>query len=136
MAALVWAKTRNEFDQPIRVAESDSGRFTIDGNNYGRNRWTVTYPTGDYGMVDTLREAIEWAELWLLDAQAALAARSTAGDDPDWRNKARYADNVALTYLEDAPAGRGPWFVVTVNKVVLETADYPAALAEFESRAA
>ena len=26
-----------------------------------RNRWTVTYPDGDYGMVDALAEAKAWA---------------------------------------------------------------------------
>lgn len=60
-----FTKTTNEFGQTIRVADTEAGRFTIDGNNATRNRWTVTYPDGDYGMVDTMREAIAWAELWL-----------------------------------------------------------------------
>jgi len=46
------------------------GLYTIDGNNYGRNRWTVTYPDGDYGMVDALAEAKAWAEQ---DAEARSA---------------------------------------------------------------
>lgn len=29
----------------------------------GRMRWTVSYPSGDYGMTDTLGEAIAWANL-------------------------------------------------------------------------
>jgi hypothetical protein len=44
-------------------AESPWGLYTIDGNNAGRNRWTVTYPDGDYGMVDALAEAKGWAEI-------------------------------------------------------------------------
>jgi hypothetical protein len=42
-------------------ATSPWGLYTIDGNNYGRNRWTVTYPSGDYGMADALSEAKLWA---------------------------------------------------------------------------
>lgn len=42
-------------------ATSPWGLYTIDGNNYGRNRWTVTYPSGDFGMVDALTEAKAWA---------------------------------------------------------------------------
>jgi hypothetical protein len=38
-------------------ATSPWGLYTIDGNNYGRNRWTVTYPNSDYAMVDALAEA-------------------------------------------------------------------------------
>ena len=44
-------------------ATSPWGLYTIDGTgSYGRNRWTVTYPDGDYGMVDALAEAKLWAE--------------------------------------------------------------------------
>lgn len=43
-------------------ATSPRGLYTIDGNNAGRNRWTVTYPDGDYGMCDALAEAKLWAE--------------------------------------------------------------------------
>jgi hypothetical protein len=39
------------------------GVYMINGNNYGRNRWTVTYPNGDFGMTDSLAEAKAWAEL-------------------------------------------------------------------------
>ena len=42
-------------------ATSPHGLYTIDGGGYGRNRWTVTYPDGDYGMVDSLGEAKAWA---------------------------------------------------------------------------
>jgi len=42
-------------------ATSPAGLYIIDGNNAGRNRWTVTYPGGDYGMVDALTEAKAWA---------------------------------------------------------------------------
>ena len=42
-------------------ATSPWGLYMIDGNNAGRNHWTVTYPSGDYGMVDALAEAKEWA---------------------------------------------------------------------------
>jgi hypothetical protein len=43
-------------------ATSPWGLYTIDGSGYGRNRWTVTYPGGDYGMVDALAEAKAWAQ--------------------------------------------------------------------------
>ena len=43
-------------------ATSPWGVYRIDGNNPGQNRWTVTYPNDDYGMVDTLGEAKAWAE--------------------------------------------------------------------------
>lgn len=44
-------------------ATAPSGLYTIDGNNAGRNRWTITYPDGDYGMVDSLGEAKAWGEV-------------------------------------------------------------------------
>lgn len=47
----------------VYSATSPWGLYMIDGNNAGRNRWTVTYPGGDYGMVDSLREAKAWAEI-------------------------------------------------------------------------
>jgi hypothetical protein len=46
----------------IYTAASPWGAYGIDGNNAGRNRWTVFYPDGDYGMVDTLGEAKAWAQ--------------------------------------------------------------------------
>jgi hypothetical protein len=61
-------KPRNKLDwtaisRGIYHATSAAGLYTIDGNNYGRNRWTVTYPDGDAGMADTLKEAKLWAEI-------------------------------------------------------------------------
>ncbi len=58
MAALRWKK----ITAGVYHATSPWGLYTIDGNNYGRNRWTVTYPSGDYGMADALAEAKLWAE--------------------------------------------------------------------------
>lgn len=57
-AKLKWKKIQ----AGVYHATSPWGLYTIDGNNYGRNRWTVTYPDGDYGMVDALAEAKAWAE--------------------------------------------------------------------------
>jgi hypothetical protein len=54
---LHWKKVRSG----VYTAASPWGVYGIDGNNYGRNRWTVTYPDGDYGMVDALAEAKAWA---------------------------------------------------------------------------
>jgi len=56
---LKWAKVK----AGVYTATSPWGLYSIDGNNYGRNRWTVTYPNGDYAMTDALREAKAWAEL-------------------------------------------------------------------------
>lgn len=55
--ALRWKK----ISPGVYHATSPVGRYVIDGNNAGRNRWTVTYPDGDYGMVDALAEAKLWA---------------------------------------------------------------------------
>lgn len=55
---LRWKKVK----AGVYAATSPWGLYSIDGNNYGRNRWTVTYPDGDYGMVDSLGEAKAWAE--------------------------------------------------------------------------
>ena len=133
MTALVWRRAENEFGQAIRLADSAAGQFSIDGNGYGRNRWTVVYPDGDAGHVDTLGEAIAWAEQWLTSATPAtpLPTRDEL-EAGAWRDLARYSGAAALTYLEDAPAGRGPWFVVGAFDVLLETHDYDLALAAFD----
>ena len=55
---LSWKKVK----AGVYHATSPWGLYTIDGNNYGRNRWTVTYPDDDYGMADALAEAKLWAE--------------------------------------------------------------------------
>jgi hypothetical protein len=55
---LKWRKVK----AGVYNAASPWGLYTIDGTGYGRNRWTVTYPGGDYGMVDALAEAKAWAE--------------------------------------------------------------------------
>lgn len=55
---LRWKKVR----AGVYHATSPWGLYTIDGNNYGRNRWTVTYPGSDYGMADALAEAKLWAQ--------------------------------------------------------------------------
>jgi len=46
----------------VRHYVSPEGHI-IDGNGYGRMRWTVVYLDGDYGMTDTLAEAKAWAEV-------------------------------------------------------------------------
>lgn len=58
VAMLSWKKIK----AGVYQATSPWGLYTIDGNNAGRNRWTVTYPGGDYGMVDALAEAKLWAD--------------------------------------------------------------------------
>lgn len=58
LGALAWKKA----GKGIYKADSPKGVYTIDGNGYGRNKWTVTYPDGDYGMADALAEAKIWAE--------------------------------------------------------------------------
>jgi hypothetical protein len=58
MATLSWKKVR----AGVYAAPSALGLYSIDGNNAGRNRWTVTYPDNDYGMTDSLSEAKAWAE--------------------------------------------------------------------------
>jgi hypothetical protein len=55
---LKWKKVR----AGVYSATSPWGLYSIDGGGAGRNRWTVTYPDGDYGMVDALAEAKAWAE--------------------------------------------------------------------------
>lgn len=54
---LPWKKV----SMGIYHATSPWGLYVIDGGGAGRNRWTVTYPDGDYGMVDSLTEAKAWA---------------------------------------------------------------------------
>ncbi|HSX23330.1 MAG TPA: hypothetical protein VLE97_11205 [Gaiellaceae bacterium] len=54
---LSWKKIR----AGVYHATSPWGLYTIDGEGAGRNRWTVTYPDSDYGMVDSLAEAKAWA---------------------------------------------------------------------------
>lgn len=60
-----WRKTKNRFDQPAEVANTKHGGYVVDGNGYGRMKWTVEYPegaeNGDYGMTDTKGEARAWA---------------------------------------------------------------------------
>lgn len=58
MATLSWKKVR----AGVYAAPSALGLYSIDGNNAGRNRWTVTYPDNDYGMTDSLSEAKAWAK--------------------------------------------------------------------------
>jgi hypothetical protein len=59
---LQWKKIK----PGVYHATSPWGLYTIDGTNAGRNRWTVTYPSNDFGMTDALAEAKAWAAL---DAQ-------------------------------------------------------------------
>src|SRR5262249_34009972 len=54
---LLWKKIA----PGIYHATSPRGLYTIDGHAAGRNRWRVTNPDGDYGMVDALAEAKAWA---------------------------------------------------------------------------
>ncbi len=51
--------------------------------------------------------------------------------EAEWKPLARYNGSTSLTYLEDAPAGRGPWFVVTAWSKD-EFAEHADALARFE----
>ncbi len=57
MTKLSWKKVR----AGVYAATSQWGLYSVDGNNYGRLRWTVTYPDGDFGMADSLGEAKAWA---------------------------------------------------------------------------
>jgi hypothetical protein len=54
----------------IVTTDRDGRRFyvradgtTIDGHGYGKMRWTVVYPSGYYGITDSLSEAKAWAEV-------------------------------------------------------------------------
>jgi len=84
---LRWKKVR----AGVYHATSPWGLYTIDGNNFGRNRWTVTYPGGDYGMADALAEAKLWAQQDADDARtsgdglgiAGPAAAHRAGGDAE-----------------------------------------------------
>jgi len=62
-----WLKTTNRFHQPAEVANTKHGGYVVDGNGYGRMKWTVEYPGGaeneDYGMTSTKGEARAWAAL-------------------------------------------------------------------------
>lgn len=68
--ALRWTKVRSG----VYVATSPAGTYHIDGNNFGRNRWNVMYPDGDYASADALAEAKAWA-----DIDADHRARRAAG---------------------------------------------------------
>lgn len=72
MGTLRWKKVT----AGVYHATSPWGLYTIDGNNAGRNRWTVTYPNDDYGMADALAEAKLWAES---DAAERASKSSKAG---------------------------------------------------------
>ncbi len=75
LGTLTWKKA----GKGVYHADTPHGRYTIDGNNAGRNRWTVTYPDGDYGMADALSEAKIWAQ----EHEASKAGRSLgAGRKP------------------------------------------------------
>lgn len=68
---LRWKKVR----AGVYHETSPWGLYTVDGNNYGRNRWTVTYPDGDYGMVDSFGEAKAWAEqAWVERSRRGVSA--------------------------------------------------------------
>lgn len=70
-AALKWKRK----SKGVYTAESELGQFVIDGNNYGRNRWTLLYPDNDVAMVDALIEAKLWADGWLEEQRAKRARR-------------------------------------------------------------
>ena len=53
--------------------------------------------------------------------------------ETEWKPMARYSNTKALTYLEDAPQGRGPWFLATINEIE-EFADYRDAVKAFSKR--
>lgn len=80
---LRWKKIR----AGVYHATSPWGLYTIDGSGYGRNRWTVTYPDSDYGMVDALAEAKAWAQ-----------------QDADGRVQRRPAHATKKTSLKKTPA--------------------------------
>lgn len=88
-AALVWRKESGDYDQVVYRADSPIGTYEIDGNNPGRNHWTIIYPSKrpdwgeppDYGMVDTLAEAKAWAEMDLESRVGKQAALVTAEAD-------------------------------------------------------
>jgi hypothetical protein len=82
VAILSWKKIRSG----VYHATSPWGLYTIDGEGAGRNRWTVTYPDSDYGMVDSLAEAKAWA------AQDAEARASKRPNPPAHAAKRRAYD--------------------------------------------
>jgi hypothetical protein len=72
MALLTWKKIK----AGVYHATSPWGLYTIDGNNAGRNRWTVTYPGDDYAMADALAEAKGWAEIDARQRSAKIGAHA------------------------------------------------------------
>jgi hypothetical protein len=84
---LTWKKIR----AGIYHATSPWGLYTIDGNNFGRNRWTVTYPDNDYGMADTLGEAKAWAEMNAETRAKPHAAHATKSREAELIEEAAYA---------------------------------------------
>lgn len=58
-SAITWRRENGGY-----LGTGEHGTYQIDGNGFGRMRWTVRYSDDeeDYGMTDTLGEAKEWAE--------------------------------------------------------------------------
>lgn len=56
-----WLKTTDRLGGRTEVANTEHGGYAIDGNGYGRMKWTVEYPDKDYGMTHSKREARAWA---------------------------------------------------------------------------
>ena len=91
---LRWSK----LSPGVYHATSPWGLYTIDGNNYGRNRWTVTYPDYDYAMVDALAEAKLYAEE---DAEQRSERSSRSSHATAKRSLFPTARESTLEYLAD-----------------------------------
>jgi hypothetical protein len=52
MSALTWQRTTDRVGNRVEYAVTEFGVYVVDGNGYGRMRWTVDYAPGRYGMVD------------------------------------------------------------------------------------
>lgn len=52
-------KGTNEYGQ--LVYRSEDGSWIIDGNGYGRMRWTASHSCGYDGITDSKAEAVAWA---------------------------------------------------------------------------
>lgn len=54
----VWKRAKDpQFGHNIEVSDTPHGRYVVDGSGYGRMRWSVVYPDGDYAITDTRGDA-------------------------------------------------------------------------------
>jgi lysophospholipase L1-like esterase len=91
----------------VYEASTPQGVYIIDGNNRGRNRWTVTYPNEDYGMADSLQEAQAWAEQDLKERSSK--GLKGLGGIPSKKSELRKMFAQALKASEGDRRNQGTW---------------------------